>query len=491
MSATEILMALAPGLTLAKAIFDATSSYFDKELAVLDLLKEYLNAQGKILDVQVRITKEIEVDAISRSGVDLLAGPTIFSIKKGIESLHDFQEKIQFITMSAKIIGAQSAVLILLNDPPVGIINNLGNITTSFKNIEIWSANKEIKKIVQYLSEASIAESASASQRTVAEADGAGEKQWRHLRSRFVHELKSAYSQDELVLFLGAGVSQEAGVPTWNALLADLLAAVVTKSANDGYNAKDISTVVSRLQERHGASPLLLARYIRAGLGEVFPDRLSTALYKNLKKPLSQYANLLNSIARICRPRRGSASLRAVVTYNFDDLLETRLTEMSVDHRAIYRERDVPRSDEIGIFHVHGYLPRNERKNEISDSILVFSEEGYHSVFMDPYSWSNIVQLNFLRQSTCLLVGLSAQDPNLRRLAEFIAKKIKRSKHYIILKRDKMENAENPKIAQLYDELHHGLQEISLCELGFNVLWVESYDEIPTIIDSIHERSAS
>lgn len=54
-------------------------------------------------------------------------------------------------------------------------------------------------------------------------------------------------------------------------------------------------------------------------------------------------------------------------------------------------------------------------------------------------NWANLTQLNFLLNSTCIFIGLSMADPNLRRLLDIASKKSKVNtdccKHYVILER--------------------------------------------------------
>lgn len=496
------------GSMIAKAI-PAAISYFRKEAAILEVLKEYVNAQGKSLDVHVRLNKKYQVDAVSLLGVDELAGPAIFEVKKAIDNQGDLRELLDYLNNAASVINAKNIIIVVIEDSSVSlkkIVSSLNRHYRSQTPFQIWTIDSEIKEMVKRFSGKSLPPTTTSAEGETTPTVSAApsltlaipveatpiEKKdtetWKSVRTRFLSELSAAYRSNDLVLFLGAGVSVEAGIPTWNNLLSSLLTELVSSKAKPGCDAQDVEQTVARLQHQHGLSPLLIARYIRVGLGSEFDKLLSTVLYRQLRTPLQEHAKLLNSIARICRPTRNGPSIRAVVTYNFDDLLETRLDELSIDYFSVYRESDVPKSHELGIYHVHGFLPRDIRRREMAESLLIFSEEGYHTVFMDPYSWSNIVQLNFLRQGTCLLIGLSAQDPNLRRLADFIARRIKSTRHFVILRREPPEAEMNPGAQELYDTISHGLQEEVLREIGFNVLWFESFDEIPGLIEAIAQN---
>ena len=130
----------------------------------------------------------------------------------------------------------------------------------------------------------------------------------------------------------------------------------------------------------------------------------------------------------------------------------------------------------------------------LKDSLLIFSEKNYHTIMSDPYNWSNLTQLNFFRENTCLFIGQSGTDPNLRRLMEIAKERTKISKHFIILKKTPKEkfltdfepqNIPDNKSLNTIIEVHHKLQELSFDEIGLNVLWVESFDEISELINKI------
>ena len=58
---------------------------------------------------------------------------------------------------------------------------------------------------------------------------------------------------------------------------------------------------------------------------------------------------------------------------------------------------------------------------------------------LEPYNWANITQLNYMINNTCVFIGLSMTDPNMRRLLEIAAQKrtdIKDTcRHYAIMPR--------------------------------------------------------
>ena len=45
-----------------------------------------------------------------------------------------------------------------------------------------------------------------------------------------------------------------------------------------------------------------------------------------------------------------------------------------------------------------------ENYENLTKSLLVFSEEGYHKLMLEPYNWANISQLNYMINNTCLVI---------------------------------------------------------------------------------------
>jgi hypothetical protein len=131
------------------------------------------------------------------------------------------------------------------------------------------------------------------------------------------------------------------------------------------------------------------------------------------------------------------------------------------------------------VYHVHGFLPRTGKLDPDAD--LVFSEDAYHSQFIDPFSWSNLIQLNKLTQNTCLFVGISLTDPNMRRLLDVAWRKNpnKTLSHYIIKRLPRFADGD------LLDEVSKLLEEQDANALGLNVVWIDEFRELPAVLREI------
>ncbi len=253
--------------------------------------------------------------------------------------------------------------------------------------------------------------------------------------------LKNALSNNQLTLVCGAGISIAPGIPTWK------------------------------------------GKYLRLTLGKDFERKVKNQLYSNLKKDALS-TPMLNAISGLARPKRSGVRLESVITFNFDDLIESKLSRDNINHCSIWKEGQSHDTNELPIYHVHGFLPN---KDEIDSPNLVFSEESYHSQFIDPYSWSNLTQLNAFSSNICLFVGLSLSDPNLRRLLDISHRRNNKTKHFILRSKlpDSVDSEEIPEPDKSTYEIVNMLFEQDANSLGLNVLWYNKHSEIPDIIKSI------
>jgi len=290
-----------------------------------------------------------------------------------------------------------------------------------------------------------------------------------------IDELSKAHHDGRLTLVCGAGVSVGAGIPAWNNLLLGLLEKMMSSISSN----EDLSLKVSdanEFQQRYGASALILGKYLKSNLGKDFASELRDALYQ--ENPNT--SDVIEAIVELSRPQRDGKPLDSLITFNFDNLVEEALERNRVKHKSIFSEGMRSKASELPIYHVHGYLPRKGRI--LKDKDIVFSEDAYHSQFIDPFSWSNLIQLNKLSHNTCLFIGLSLTDPNLRRLLDVANRKNpnKFISHFIIKKTLAPKNGKDR-----VDDLAEFLEEQDANELGLNVIWVNDFEEVAPIVKSI------
>lgn len=307
--------------------------------------------------------------------------------------------------------------------------------------------------------------------------------------------IREQYKNGNLTLFCGAGISLGAGVPTWTLLLKSLLSNLFNKRIIDKFSTPDLQDKLAQIyQENFTPSPLMIAQYLKNGLGSDFTDSVRDTLYQN--NP--QSSPLIDAIVELARPQRSRQSLHSVITFNFDDLIEQNLGKNKIRFRSIYKEGQRCGPTELPIYHAHGFLPHAAQLS--SDYQVVFSEDAYHSQFIDSFSWSNLIQLNHLNQNLCLFVGLSMTDPNLRRLLDVSMRKNpdRALNHYVFKKRydrapistqlSKLGVKDNDNVySEDFIKMVELLEEQDANNLGLNVIWVDDYPEIAMVLKRLLE----
>lgn len=306
-----------------------------------------------------------------------------------------------------------------------------------------------------------------------------------------IRRLKEQYDNENVTLFLGAGVSSSVGLPRWAQLISQMLTTMICDKLDDiSPLGPEERAIIGQLAEKNQEStPLTQVRYISSGMDV---DEFRYIMRKSLYGKVGDYKNnkLLNAIAALSKPIRNHKGLKSIITYNFDDLLERKLCDKEIGHYSIFRENDIPNSNVLNIYHVHGYLPQKEEPASDSDSMLVFSEEDYHELYRNVYSWSNLTQLNAFRETTCLFVGCSLEDPNLRRLLDVYRKSCNEPRHFAILTRKTLKEtidieARFPGLLDEYREIDDNIRDHYFESIGINVIWIDCYDEIPTVLEQI------
>lgn len=328
--------------------------------------------------------------------------------------------------------------------------------------------------------------------------DKAKKTDWHKERARIIERAQVCVSTRNNVLFLGAGVSMSANVPSWNDLLKGLMGEVKQLSEPALNAFKELNTHVL---DECGDSYLVMARYLQTAIGLyddklLFPKLIQQYLYNgNITSPL------LTHLSRIIQQRKVSE----VITYNFDDILEQNLAKIgmkvSVDYTSVSKDAEIKDHNNMPIYHVHGIIPENGEPSEV-----VFSEEVYHKRYANAFHWSNIEQLHALSRMHCFFIGLSMTDPNLRRLIDasneinepngdrhFAFLPRKQMDRYCLSKIDKgckyvhvSESLIDKKLQKSIYDLNYTVFENIFRKLGVDVIWYEDpINELPSLVAQV------
>jgi hypothetical protein len=232
---------------------------------------------------------------------------------------------------------------------------------------------------------------------------------------------------------LGAGVSLEYGIPSWKDLVVDLLFERTTRSRRMG----DLPPAYRRalghwLTEYFDYDLTVLARVIRQEIvrdhrrkyGVVedaereFLEKVRDRLYATLRTLDPSVADrprtTLEAVADLVQSSHTDHNVTAIVTFNFDNLLEIELMRRGIVTRTI-TNAGRRSAQGLPIIHPHGCLPV---EGPLGLDPIVFTEQDYHCLTDVAYHWAPTTIVSLLRQYTVLFVGLSMADPHLRRLLD-------------------------------------------------------------------------
>jgi hypothetical protein len=361
-------------------------------------------------------------------------------------------------------------------------------------------------------------------------------------------ELRGAFARGRLTLYLGAGVSTASGLPDWNTLVATLYYSAVHADWSSRWKPYPnyLFAMGEWMLKNSGEPPEVLAGKIetyfddRAG----FEDELLNVLYSpwqtapwpwsgKVTPPsahdLRSGNSTLDAVASLCEATDRTNGLYAVVTTNFDCLLEQVLQDTSVAtlFEPVWKPSSLGSVGAIcgcgkSIFHVHGYLPpktqHEQPGNRSSFNEIMLTEAHYHGATRDPYSWSNLCLIHCFSSTVGLIVGMSMTDRNIRRLLFALSNTQLLESTYLILKEPEtreltecevsaiqrkaekynarfLRSGLKPDrgIAEKFERILEGLTsqekditERTLARFGIKVLWVSDHSETATILKALH-----
>jgi hypothetical protein len=260
---------------------------------------------------------------------------------------------------------------------------------------------------------------------------------------RAIIHMRQQMQDTRFGLIFGAGVSSDLGFPKWSELIKRI-------AEHPDIAAADLLGVSSKTQTSN--SQLLFQRYkskryenaieedlrfnriemkVRAGWQEI----VHNALYQDVPEDFDELTKRDKYLWAYLEVMKQT---QMTINYNFDDSLQSMLAASRTDdekqksrgYTTMWSSniRLLPRSRVI--YHPNGFLPRRLQEN--ASEQLVFLEDSFADQLIDSMTGHYASLSNHLAHTTCLLIGLSLDDPTLRHLLRQNALRYPGHYHYYV-----------------------------------------------------------
>jgi hypothetical protein len=243
----------------------------------------------------------------------------------------------------------------------------------------------------------------------------------RRSASNFLALLRDS-TASPITLIVGAGVSASSGLPTWSTLLRRICATffchwefdITRGKRNVNLPPRELSIV---FYEEEFWSEEAVAQQIKNCIRDVdwrYLLRKIAYNYDVMGKHGIKNSRLVQSLAHLCTDL---PNFNGIISYNWDNVLELELKALGAKVTPLWQDKQVYPKGSLPIYYPHGYLPLEG--GPVSDIIL--AESDYQIEATEPYFWGNLIQTKTFGTSTCIFIGTSITDPNLRRLLHISA----------------------------------------------------------------------
>ena len=444
------------------------------EYFVISVLRQIASSRNQDIVFDARIPVDMATsrtrgnqyfDAIAPNGFDGIQGPVIFEIKSLQQNLN-YGRLLSALNRLCKLVVQSTftevTVILITNqiiDSSIDIEKEVRKTDSHQEriNLQIWDQQVINKWVDDYPIDYSNAINFDASVEPkrknvdITEADFDSKSQ-----NNLLYIKNTIQKEENFAFVLGAGVSVDPGAKSWDKLL---------EYFTDELRQRGIIDNQESLKKKIGGSSIITAQLCK----ELYPNEtdyywaIHQGLYQGRKTIDPDFS--LYHIARIASYCISKSHFR-ILTYNYDDYLESYLKSVHVEYNALY-DSSSNVNDKLSIYHVHGYLPEVKYKSHLQEKhckSIYLTEENYNQLYNQPYSWQISSQLSFFRENTCLFVGCSLADPNIRRLLE-MTKKENRT-HYAIMTTDGMVTNDLVKASNHF------------ARIGIEVIWVNNYKEV-------------
>lgn len=216
----------------------------------------------------------------------------------------------------------------------------------------------------------------------------------------------------------------------------------------------------------------LITEVVKQCLGDRYFNHLQSILYFAHHLNITNAHQAIAAMARSEKPR-----LSAILTYNFDDLLEKAVTNAGKGYKAHCSQKGdwifqngykEGQPVAIDIFHVHGYVPSQMQFPTNID--LVFSANEYEHAYGTSNTITQSVNQAYLSDNALgLVLGSSLTDNYAVDQMKTLHAQSPGWYHYVLMDQSDKHTREYYR------------------EMGLRVHWISDYDEIPQLLHEIAE----
>ncbi|MHA6874952.1 SIR2 family protein [Ralstonia pseudosolanacearum] len=261
--------------------------------------------------------------------------------------------------------------------------------------------------------------------------------------AKAIVHMRQQLSRNRFGLVFGAGIGVDFKFPSWETLLERIASHPDVQAdqliSRTGGNSTTLAQQLfqsykAKCDEANSAedkSPRMREMELRAGWRTIVRECLYDGLPSDINE-LVRDDRYLHSLLPLIK------NSPLTVTYNFDDTIQRLLLQESQKsgektrgYRTLWSGNAQLHSRSGGvIYHPNGFLPYLE--GERPSDHLVFSEDSFADQLIDSMAGRYASLSTHFSQTTCLLVGLSLQDPTLKHLLRQSAVHFPGHFHYFV-----------------------------------------------------------
>ncbi|WP_026765133.1 SIR2 family protein [Sediminibacterium salmoneum] len=239
-------------------------------------------------------------------------------------------------------------------------------------------------------------------------------------------DLIDSFKQGKGGLFVGAGLSQSAGLPNWEGLLNDL----ITLAEKVSYKPNKEFIDSCRELVKQPSKYLILAQELKDFLQDSFRKYIIEKYSDKCPPPTD------NHIAVIKFP------YQFIITTNYDTLLENAYVKVHGKQAKVHSFKDSP-DIAYDLWNGRPFILKAHGDANKAQQGVILTENDYRQILFQEKGYQSILQSLFTTK-TVLFLGSSLSDPELKLLLSFIHSSFHGGgpSHYALISEEEMNSVE-------------------------------------------------